>query len=370
MQISRLVLIVALLFSASAQAFNLIPSKWPQGTTTMYLGDLTGNAPSGESWRGAFTEAASAWNNPSNFHFNLSDAIVPGNCADNAQNYVAFTDTICGDAFGSSTLAVTAIFVIPATPSVMAKTDILFNNAISWNIYHGQTGQTTDFRRVAVHELGHALGLDHETTADAIMTPSLGNIELPTIDDLSGVVAHYGNPDNNPAIILTLETPAQNGTLSGIGNVQGWVVSQVALQEAKLFIDGSFVANIPFGGSRLDVGNAFPQYPNSANAGFSMAYAYSGATPGTHTALVRVVDINGNIQEASATFVTVRFGNLEFFSDPNKVDLRNASSRFPEPNELGYQMIIDNARIDGKAYSILLLWNTASQKFEIHSITP
>lgn len=368
MQISRLIFIATLIFSAQVQAFNPNQAKWPQGVTTMYLGDLTGNASSGASWRTAFIEAMSTWNNSSNFTFNLSHEIAPGNCANDTRNYVGFSDTLCGENFGSTTLAVTVSFVLDSAPDVLAKTDVIFNNSVSWNVYHGQVGQTTDFRRVAAHELGHALGLGHETTAQAIMAPFIGNIEAPTLDDLAGVSAIYGDPNHIPAIILRLETPGQGGVLTGISTFQGWVVSQVAIREVKLYVDTNFIADIPFGGSRPDVQNVHPQYPNSANAGFSMAYAYSAFTPGQHVALVRVTDINGNVREASANFTTFKFNNTSFFPDPNKVDLRGAWAQFPAVNELGYEMVLHNVRVDGRKHSVRLMWNTASQKFEISHI--
>ncbi len=373
MKIFQSIFISLLFFSISAQAFVVNTAKWPQPTTTMNLGDLTGNSPSGQSWRSAFTEAALAWNNTTNFTFILTNDRVPS-CQGEGSNYVAFAANNCGSAFGDTTLAVTVESSFTNAPTVTIKTDLLYNSAFTWDIYSGSALNTPDdFRRVTVHELGHALGLNHETVATAIMFPSVGNIELPTVDDRNGVASLYGPPANNtndPDIILILETPGVNLVHNGIANIQGWVISKASIAKVEFYVDGALIGNVPHGGTRADVGAIYPQYPGSNNSGFSMAWNYAVFKPGQHTALVRVFDVNGKIKETSSIFSTIEFNNTDFFPDPNKIDLRGTTYRAPTEGEMNYQAHIDNVLIDGKRYSILLRWNTGSQKFEINGITP
>src|SRR4029078_1130862 len=100
--------------------------------------------------------------------------------SNDGKNGVAFGSTVCGTAFGSSTLAVTRTSYFGQTAS---DTGIIFNSAFTWNVYSGPWQNSPfDFKRVAVHELGHALGLDHETNALAIMAPTAGYIEVPQTD--------------------------------------------------------------------------------------------------------------------------------------------------------------------------------------------
>ena len=127
----------------------------------------------------------------------------------NDLNNVFFSPTVYGDAWGSGVLAVTLSF--RTALNFTTEADVLFNTGYTWNSYRGALqrngGVTTyDFRRVALHEFGHVLGLGHPDTATplqfvgAVMNSTASDTDTLQADDISGVKALYGTQINPPVI--------------------------------------------------------------------------------------------------------------------------------------------------------------------------
>jgi len=81
-------------------------------------------------------------------------------------------------------------------------------------------------------------------------------------------------------LVLTLEEPQEGGTYTGISNLRGWAIAESGIDKIELDIDGVYAFDIPMGGSRGDVESAYPDFPNAAQSGFSMAFNYKALAAG------------------------------------------------------------------------------------------
>jgi hypothetical protein len=142
------------------------------------------------------------WNGKSNFSFtNTSVNVSPCNSVSSPDGLsgVIFDANDCGRGFGANTLAVTWTW---RNGTETLDTDMVYNTKWIWGIHNSPANSTAtvDFRRILVHELGHALGLGHETGNPAIMQPIYGDVLGPLTDDINGAIAIYGKLPPPPPV--------------------------------------------------------------------------------------------------------------------------------------------------------------------------
>lgn len=206
---------LALLFSVAAifttRAYVLEGPKWPNGTVNfqLSLGTASQTLSDGSpNWNSAVAPALGMWNQVMGRTqlngVNSSAAVSQGDHL----NSLAFASTFFGHSFGSSTLAITGYSY---SGSTMIEADTLFNTAWTWDSYRGPLRSAMDIQRVALHELGHAIGLNHSTASGAIMNAFVGDQYTLSADDIAGAQALYGAPSGTPT-----PTPSPTPTITPI----------------------------------------------------------------------------------------------------------------------------------------------------------
>jgi hypothetical protein len=171
---------------------------------------------SASAWQNVILKAAQTWAQQANINF----AVVNDSGADSGSGSYQQGDPNFGDIriggfdFGdSSTLAMG--YLPPQINNYSVAGDIAFNTAQIFNI----NGLDYDLYTVALHELGHALGLDHSTNAAAIMYPVYQGVEYGLYsDDVSGVQSIYGAP-----VPDSYDAAASNNTIGTASDINSTI---------------------------------------------------------------------------------------------------------------------------------------------------
>ena len=188
----RYVFIVIGLFSMQAEVFGyaLMPYRWDKQAVPIFFRFDPG------VYNASFYAAMKKWNVISsgvqlqNGSHNLPQSAVGIRCGEGG-NSASFSYSVCGKVWGERVLAIT---LVSEVGGIAMHGDILFNPSVPYALYNGPVrGESRDFGRVALHELGHFLGLNHETSAPSIMRPIVGDFENLFEDDKKGVNARYPN---------------------------------------------------------------------------------------------------------------------------------------------------------------------------------
>lgn len=178
--------------------------KWNGDQSTLYIS--TTSFPAGSGWDSRLQNAMWHWNNVkgSNFLYWVNRDTDGSHNDNNGRNEVYLDNSLSGN-----TLAVTRTryhcYWLFGYRYGIDETDIGFSNNVTWStgsLNYFNLGSPYSFEGVALHEIGHALGLSHEDRWMATMNSfypnsgTLGHYKTwdPLADDRSGSRTIY--PDN------------------------------------------------------------------------------------------------------------------------------------------------------------------------------
>ena len=191
-------IIVTLFIVHNAYTYTLTAYFWDDGSAELSLDPSSPEFQAGNDFDTAMQEALNYWNDVRGTNFSFNWDRDSGDCEDNEdeKSVVCFLDNIPG------ALGVTAYRFNGITHHVI-ETDIMFTRNADWVPHlsyedaelrpHDWDSQPS-FYGVALHELGHSLGLDHNQFPDySLMNDGFYNTGEHHLwgDDKAGVRARY-----------------------------------------------------------------------------------------------------------------------------------------------------------------------------------
>ncbi|MBS0658051.1 MAG: matrixin family metalloprotease [Verrucomicrobia bacterium] len=224
-----LLLLAGIAWHAGAFTRIGLTDRWPANTAivlslqlgTRNQGTLQDGSP---SYDAVAAQAAQLWNAVlgSNTRFVTVVAGQGAGGLDDSLNSVFFATNFFGQGFGDAV----AITTSNGSEEALEEADVVFNARLAFDSYRGslQVGSPTvyDFRRVALHEFGHVLGLDHPDQAGqsvaAIMNSRVSNVDQLLLDDINGAQSIYGTPEPTPPApnYNVFPPPSFSQALSGV----------------------------------------------------------------------------------------------------------------------------------------------------------
>lgn len=150
---------------------RVVDVSWHQQPIRYFVTEQNVPGVTAQDLRAAVSRATASWQGVSTaavrFEFMGTTSALPGNSDD--RTTIGFLDRPDLDRVLGATS-----FMIDSTNGAIVEADIFFNSRFTWSVApQGETGRV-DLESVALHELGHLLGLSHSALGETERTASGG----------------------------------------------------------------------------------------------------------------------------------------------------------------------------------------------------
>lgn len=178
-------------------------------------------------WKFALRRAAALWQSATNINMaEVSDSGAAMGVAGNQQNDPRFGD-IRMFATPMAPQALGQAFLPPPFHGGTLAGDVVFNSSATWNV-----GANFDLQTVAIHEIGHSLGLGHSEFSTAVMYDTYNGVKQGlTSDDIAGIRSLYGIRQQDWVDLFQ-----NNQSPWSAVNISGWIDSNKRVTLSNLDI--------------------------------------------------------------------------------------------------------------------------------------